>query len=203
MALQESVSQIMGALQGAAVTAGTTNAGAGAGGAAPKAAGAGEAAAAAAPGTTQAQATTLTPSLATGAGLGNDLEPRIRPRVLEADASSSVAKRDNVEPRIHARDLAGFDRALNYATTALTTGPRVELATENAGVGMIIEAGVNNGGPKAGATGGRAAIAKRDATEEKRSKVTTVFVRELVDDVEGQSLLSMRSLQFKSPTAIH
>lgn len=49
--------------------------------------------------------------------------------------------------------MSGFDRALAFATTALTTGQRVELATESAGVGIIISAGVNNGGGTARAEG--------------------------------------------------
>lgn len=90
-----------------------------------------------------------------------------------------AAKRSNDK-----RDLAGFDRALNYATTALTTSPKIELGTGEggAGVGIIVEAGVNNGGPKAAAA---TAAAKRDVLPEetnkveKRSKVTTVYIRQL------------------------
>lgn len=83
------------------------------------------------------------------------------------------------------RDLAGFDRALNYATTALTTSPKIELGTGEggAGVGIIVEAGVNNGGPKAAAAAAKRDVPEEEVSEEekaeKRSKVTTVYIRQL------------------------
>lgn len=224
---QESATQIMGALQGAAVTAAGANAaGAATGAAAAAPATAGEPnteqasaiAALAPPGSTISvpsssgqDAPPQAPSLATGAGLGNDIEPRIRPRVSadseldEEDAEAHVvqgSKEANIgalaakrSERVHARDLSGFDRALNFAATALTTTPKIALGTGEggSGVGIIQEAGINNGGPKTAAaaatttTTTTAAPAKREVVEEapeKRAKVTTVYIRQLPESSE-------------------
>lgn len=42
--------------------------------------------------------------------------------------------------------MQGFDFALNYAAKALTLGPHINIGAE----GQIIEAGINNGGPRDG-----------------------------------------------------
>jgi len=45
------------------------------------------------------------------------------------------------EETVGKRDLAGFDRALQYAEVALTKGPKIELGTgaEGSGVGIIVD----------------------------------------------------------------
>jgi hypothetical protein len=43
-------------------------------------------------------------------------------------------------------DLAGFDRALKYAEAALTKGPAIQLGTEEAGVGIIVDNNAGTGG---------------------------------------------------------
>ena len=56
--------------------------------------------------------------------------------------------------KITARDIGGFDRALRYAETALVKGPKVQLGTGAAGVGIIVD---NN--PTAAARPGTGIIA--------------------------------------------
>ncbi|KAH6626186.1 hypothetical protein B0J18DRAFT_134039 [Chaetomium sp. MPI-SDFR-AT-0129] len=72
------------------------------------------------------------------------------------------------------RDLAGFDRALTFAEAALVKGPKVELGTgaEGSGVGIIVDHSTAGEGAR---------VAKRSttttATPRRRAKVTTMFVR--------------------------
>ena len=69
------------------------------------------------------------------------------------------------------RDLAGFDRALQYAEVGLTKGPKIDLGTgaEGTGVGIIVD---NNPVAKA---------EKREVDEtaapKRRARVTTMYVR--------------------------
>ncbi|KAI0977388.1 hypothetical protein F4678DRAFT_12954 [Xylaria arbuscula] len=73
------------------------------------------------------------------------------------------------------RDLQGFDRALTYAEAALTKGPIIQLGTGEggAGVGIIVD-----NRPTATAGTGEAA-AKRDVTPQprRRTKVTRMYVQ--------------------------
>lgn len=193
----ESVTNLMNALEGAAVSAAATNAGKAAEPA--RAATPAQAATPAVASTSVIAAaavdtstTEAVASMQSGTGLGNDLEPRIRARsVPEVEERDIIDERDIEEIQERAvvaaekRDLAGFDRALTFAATALTTAPKVSLGTgeKGSGVGILQEAGVNNGGPKAGTTTAKAVVRR---SRSKRAKVTTMFVRDLASVVEGE-----------------
>ncbi|KAI1469766.1 uncharacterized protein F4812DRAFT_302534 [Daldinia caldariorum] len=85
-----------------------------------------------------------------------------------------IAPRDSESPKAK-RDLAGFDRALTYAEAALTKGPLIQLGTGEggAGVGIIVD---NNGGKA-----GEKPAAKRDESSpsqpRRRTKVTRMYVK--------------------------
>ncbi|OIW30019.1 hypothetical protein CONLIGDRAFT_355687 [Coniochaeta ligniaria NRRL 30616] len=175
------VSNLINALEGAAVNAA---AGATAGAAAaPAAAPATEAAAAAPAAQPEAVAAAATgdPALTEQASQISALQgmgKEIAPRVAEIDA-----------PAVGKRDLAGFDRALTFAEAALTKGPKVQLGTggEGSGVGIIVDnnptaaARAGKGAEAGAAEGAVAAAAKRDVDEvsapRRRAKVTTMYVR--------------------------
>ncbi|KAI1076056.1 hypothetical protein F5B20DRAFT_584619 [Whalleya microplaca] len=86
-----------------------------------------------------------------------------------------IAPRDDSETPKAKRDLAGFDRALTYAEAALTKGPLVQLGTGEggAGVGIIVD---NNDGVVGGGNGNRG---KRDETSQprRRTKVTRMYIK--------------------------
>ncbi|KAK0715073.1 hypothetical protein B0H67DRAFT_233502 [Lasiosphaeris hirsuta] len=135
----QEVEQIVNALEGAAVNEASA--------AAPRAA--------APEGVTQASAAPLTilsdpnVSLAVpgGAKLLEDREPAPEPQ--PEPSPEPTTPEDAPAASKAKRDLAGFDRALQYAEAGLTKGPDVELGTgaHGAGVGII----VNNN--QAGAAG--------------------------------------------------
>ncbi|KAJ9148367.1 hypothetical protein NKR23_g5107 [Pleurostoma richardsiae] len=177
----QDVSNLMNALEGAAVNAAagaTTNAAVAAAPAAVEvpATQATPAETAAVPATATAAAADPTlqeqaQQIAALQGMGKEIAPRVTP----ADASELPTKAK--------RDLTGFDRALQYAEAALTKGPKVQLGTGEggAGVGIIVD---NN--PTAAARPGTgteaeaaaAARKKRDVGEAApKVKVTTMYVR--------------------------
>lgn len=178
---KQDVATLMNALEGAAVSAAANNAAAvpaAAAPAAPAAEGATEAKGVAPAGNvvpvspaSQDPNTAAIAAMQTGVGLGNDLEPR-------ADTVLSAAKREEQPAK---RDLAGFDRALNYATGALKSAPGVELGTGEGGSGVGIKQ----------LPGGQAAVVKagkRDlAPIKRRNRVTTLLVRG-IDFNDGKSL---------------
>ncbi|KAI0833047.1 hypothetical protein F5Y06DRAFT_301310 [Hypoxylon sp. FL0890] len=105
-----------------------------------------------------------------------------------------IAPRDSKSPKAK-RDLAGFDRALTYAEAALTKGPLIQLGTGEggAGVGIIVD---NNGGT-VGAGNAAAATAKRDessAQPRRRTKVTHMYVK------RGVPAAIQTSSEFKTRT---
>ncbi|KAK4189439.1 hypothetical protein QBC35DRAFT_545798 [Podospora australis] len=79
-----------------------------------------------------------------GSGDGSEVE-NIVDALQGASASSSSPPVHQVAPapsnEQQKRDLAGFDRALNFAEAALTKGPHVELGTgaEGSGVGLTVD----------------------------------------------------------------
>jgi len=83
------------------------------------------------------------------------------------------------------RDLSGFDRALDYAEVALTKGPKIQLGTEEAGVGIIID-------PAAGSIAAPAAGAERVKRDvegtKKRRTVTTVYVKGGIEGLEKREI---------------
>ncbi|KAK4147172.1 uncharacterized protein C8A04DRAFT_24970 [Dichotomopilus funicola] len=91
----------------------------------------------------------------------------IAPRIDNTAGTEAAAKQK--------RDLAGFDRALTFAEAALVKGPKVELGTgaEGSGVGIIVDHSTAGEGAR---------VAKRSTTTatttpRRRAKVTTMFVR--------------------------
>ncbi|TVY48481.1 hypothetical protein LOCC1_G001945 [Lachnellula occidentalis] len=97
-------------------------------------------------------------------GMGKEIAPR-------------VVSMEEVGAEVEKRDISGFNAALKYATGALTTSPKVQLGTgaEGSGVGILQDAGGNRPA---------AAAAKRDGISERggvapktRTTVTTMFVR--------------------------
>ncbi|KAF2015109.1 hypothetical protein BU24DRAFT_228332 [Aaosphaeria arxii CBS 175.79] len=106
---------------------------------------------------------------------------------------SAVLKRSPANEHIDAishamewikRDLPGFNAALAYAREAMQNTPKIEMGSEGAGVGIIVNAGLNvpansaaNGQPPAGEK-----KAKRDevvAEEGEAPKMTLVAITEV------------------------
>ncbi|KAI1214613.1 uncharacterized protein F4807DRAFT_455067 [Annulohypoxylon truncatum] len=105
-----------------------------------------------------------------------------------------IAPREDESPKAK-RDLAGFDRALTFAEAALTKGPLIQLGTGEggAGVGIIVD-------NKGGAVGAAAnAAAKRDessAQPRRRTKVTRMYVKRGVPAaIQTSSELETRSVE--------
>jgi hypothetical protein len=158
---KQDVSNLMNALEGAAVSgAAAANA--------PAAAAPAPAPAAAAPApATQAQvapapAVALAPpvdqttQITALQGMGKEIAPRVIQLVKEGTEK---------------RDINGFNAALKYASDALKNSPTIQLGTEAAGVGIIQGAGVNAAKPGA---------VKRDelpSSPKMKTTVTTMFVR--------------------------
>lgn len=100
-----------------------------------------------------------------------------------------IAKEKAIEPRDPTiteapkakRDLAGFDRALQYAEAALTKGPVIQLGTGEggSGVGIIVDNTGGQIGEGAEEEGAEAVAGKRDEVPQpaRRSKVTTMYIR--------------------------
>ena len=122
-------------------------------------------------------------------------EPRIRYHVTPAsepiakrEEHSEKTKREEVNvaaPRsskLIARDINGFREALNYAREAMKNTPKLEIGSENAGVGIIQNAGTNvqansaaNGQLPAGQ------VAKRDESQPETGKtgITLLAIAEV------------------------
>ena len=108
---------------------------------------------------------------------------------LRRAVNDILAKRTPVEPKMAAveeamqwikRDLAGFNAALGFAKEAQKDMPKVEMGTENAGVGLLVNPGVNV--PKDSAAAGTPPKAKRDEVVEEQSeapKMTLVAITEV------------------------
>ncbi|KAK4191418.1 hypothetical protein QBC35DRAFT_375780 [Podospora australis] len=96
---------------------------------------------------------------------------------LSQQAAQIAALQGMGKKQIAPRDLAGFDRALTYSEAALVKGPKVELGTgaEGAGVGIIVD----NNAAQAKKKRDVAAADESDAdsSPRRRSKVTTLYVR--------------------------
>ncbi|KAI8943271.1 hypothetical protein NX059_001291 [Plenodomus lindquistii] len=78
------------------------------------------------------------------------------------------------------RDLQGFNAALSYAREAMKDAPKIELGTENAGIGILVNPGVNV--PKdSAAAGSSEKKTKRDevVSENDAPKMTLVAITEV------------------------
>ncbi|CAA9961368.1 hypothetical protein P3342_006994 [Pyrenophora teres f. teres] len=108
--------------------------------------------------------------------------------ILGKRANAPIAKREPVESKMDAveeamqwikRDLAGFNAALGYAKEALKDQPKVEMGTENAGVGIIVNPGVNVPAGSAAAGGGKKEKRDEVVEEEDAPKMTLVAITEV------------------------
>ncbi|KAI2623134.1 hypothetical protein GGR54DRAFT_37756 [Hypoxylon sp. NC1633] len=128
---------------------------------------------------TQAAETPATPEAETPAAPVATVDPNLQSQASQISGlqgmGKEIAPRDFESPK-DKRDLAGFDRALTFAEAALTKGPLIQLGTGEggAGVGIIVD---NNGGTVGSAAG---AAAKRDESSSqprRRTKVTRMYVK--------------------------
>ncbi|KAI0112675.1 hypothetical protein F4776DRAFT_345829 [Hypoxylon sp. NC0597] len=181
----QDVTNLMNALEGAAVNAATGTAGGAAENAAVvPAAGANATPVEAADTTNNAAAET--PNAAAevpvpSATPATTVDPNLQEQASQISGlqgmGKEIAPRDSESPKAK-RDLAGFDRALTYAEAALTKGPIIQLGTGEggAGVGIIVD----NKGGSVGEGNAAAAAAKRDessAQPRRRTKVTRMYVK--------------------------
>jgi hypothetical protein len=98
-------------------------------------------------------------------GMGKEIAPRVVPLVKIPTEK---------------RDIAGFTAALNYATGALTKGPEIQLGTGEggSGVGITQKAGGVTTTATAAAIPAREIVAREEVASPKmRTTVTTMFVR--------------------------
>jgi hypothetical protein len=109
---------------------------------------------------------------------------------LRRAVNDILNKRAPVEPKMAAveeamqwikRDLAGFNAALGFAKEAQKDMPKIEMGTENAGVGLLVNPGVNV--PKDSAAAGTPPAEKRKrdevVEEEDAPKMTLVAITEV------------------------
>ena len=142
-----------------------------------------------------ASASELMATLASGAAAGGGAKPAegAAPPAKRANLRRAIEdiikKRAPVEPKMDAveeamqwikRDLAGFNAALGYAKEALKDQPKVEMGTENAGVGIIVNPGVNVPvGSAAAGSGGKKEKRDEVVEEEDAPKMTLVAITEV------------------------
>ena len=94
------------------------------------------------------------------------------PNVVKREYNSDVSKL-----RIK-RDIDGFREALNFARDALRNSPKVEVGSENAGIGIIVNPGLNVPANSA-ANGARpAGVVKRSLSDEKLG-MTLIAISEI------------------------
>ncbi|CAO2652097.1 Nn.00g003800.m01.CDS01 [Neocucurbitaria sp. VM-36] len=76
------------------------------------------------------------------------------------------------------RDLPGFEAALGYAREAMKDAPKIELGTENAGIGILVNPGVNV--PQGSAAAGTEKAKRGEVVaEEDAPKMTLVAITEV------------------------
>jgi hypothetical protein len=156
---KQDVSNLMNALEGAAVSGAAAAAAPAPAAAAPAAvvvAPATQAQVAPAPAVALAPPVDQTTQITALQGMGKEIAPRVIQLVKEGTEK---------------RDINGFNAALKYASDALKNSPTIQLGTEAAGVGIIQGAGVNAAKPGA---------AKRNelaSSPKVKTTVTTMFVR--------------------------
>ncbi|KAI1485598.1 hypothetical protein F5X96DRAFT_321256 [Biscogniauxia mediterranea] len=98
------------------------------------------------------------------------------------------------------RDLAGFDRALTFAEAALTKGPTIQLGTGEggAGVGIIVDNTAGTVGRSNAAVAAANAAIKRDETSQprRRTKVTRMYIkRGIPADIQASDKFEARSVE--------
>lgn len=205
----QDVSNLMNALEGAAVNAAGTAAGRTATGATTGITtggqtGTGTGAVAVSPAPTTATAAVGAAEVS-NSGVVEPVTPATQPDAsLQEQAAAittlqgmgkEIAPREGEAPKAK-RDLAGFDRALQFAENALTKGPVIQLGTGEggAGVGIIVD-----NRPTGTAAGGRAGKRDEDAVSQprRRTKVTTMYVRRgaPAGDLQASTELDTRDIK--------
>jgi hypothetical protein len=100
--------------------------------------------------------------------LDNILGKRAEPKMDAVEAAMQWIK----------RDLQGFNAALSYAKEAQKDQPKIEMGTENAGVGLLVNPGVNV--PKDSAAAGTPKAKRDEVVEESDApKMTLVAITEV------------------------
>ncbi|KAK3997626.1 hypothetical protein QBC44DRAFT_394932 [Cladorrhinum sp. PSN332] len=163
---RQDVSEVLLALEGAAI-----NAAAGAAAEAESAAGSASSA--------SVSAAAVPPPATAEAAAQPGPDPALAEQAHRISGLQGLGKSIAPRPK-DKRDLAGFDRALTYAEAALVKGPKIELGTgaEGSGVGIIVDNNARNGA----AAAENRDVKKRGEEENaaaprRRSKVTTLYVR--------------------------
>ncbi|KAF7907737.1 uncharacterized protein EAF01_005323 [Botrytis porri] len=192
------VSNLMNALEGAAVGGATANNGAAANGgaaaattptqaqAAPAAPAAPAAVQGGTEGKTEAQVTALQ-------GMGKEIAPRVVK--LERSDVDRAAK----------RDIQTLTAALNYAAGAIKTSPEVQLGTEDAGVGILIKAGGTGNTAAAAGTAAKTKMGKREdgvADPKIKTTVTTMFIRGGPSVGQTNSISTVRNVEDINGSAV-
>jgi len=80
------------------------------------------------------------------------------------------------------RDLQGFNAALTYAREAMKDSPKVELGSPNAGIGIVVNPGVNvpQGSAAAGSPAAAEKVKRSEVAEDEESpKMTLVAITEV------------------------
>lgn len=137
-------------------------------------------------------ASELMATLASGAAKNGNGEAQAQAKRapnLRRTLDTLLGKRAPAEPKMAAveaamewikRDLAGFEAALGYAREALKDAPKIELGSENAGVGIVVNPGVNV--PKGSAAAGSTAKKQKRSevvSEDEAPKMTLVAITEV------------------------
>ncbi|XDG01780.1 hypothetical protein ABKA04_001395 [Annulohypoxylon sp. FPYF3050] len=138
----------------------------------------------------------------TSAAVSTTLDPNLQQQATQISGlqgmGKEIAPREDEAPKAK-RDLAGFDRALKFAEAALTKGPLIQLGTGEGGSGVGIT--VDNNGGTVGESNRAAAAAKRDessasAQPRRRTKVTRMYVKRGVPaTIQTSSEFETRSVE--------
>ncbi|KAL9086351.1 MAG: hypothetical protein Q9165_007137 [Trypethelium subeluteriae] len=114
---------------------------------------------------------------------------RLHQRRSSKRAIESFSQLTETQRTTFRRDITGFREALNYAIQAQKNTPKIELGTENSGVGILVNPGLNvpqgsaAAGTPAPAKGGAAAPAagKRsvEGESEERAGITLLAIAEI------------------------
>ncbi|KAF2231520.1 hypothetical protein EV356DRAFT_451848 [Viridothelium virens] len=129
-----------------------------------------------------------TPSAAPSEGNGaNIISPSEQAKASRSKrAIESFSQLTATQRTTFRRDIAGFREALNYAIQAQKNTPKIELGTENAGVGILVNPGLNvpQGSAAAGSsstTGGAAGKRSVEGVSEggERAGITLLAIAEI------------------------
>jgi hypothetical protein len=142
---------------------------------------------------TNAQAQQVTPSVMPAEFISHKINAGVNPSLKypnmvkrsQIDPGSAAERSEIAKLRVK-RDIDGFREALAYARDALRNSPRVELGTDAAGIGILVNAGQNvppnsaaNGAPP---PGGRPARLRKRAMEPEAGEklgVTLIAISEI------------------------